>query len=96
MSYLQIYSERIYDLMNPASLNNRTLNLGQGVEGLRLRWNKDEQFTVENLFVFECRDEHELLRYVSTGLKNRISAAHKLNLQSSRSHSILSIRIEGI
>jgi len=96
MSYLQIYSERIYDLMNPASLNNRTLNLGQGVEGLRLRWNKDEQFTVENLFVFECRDEHELLRYVSTGLKNRISAAHKLNLQSSRSHSILSIRVEGI
>jgi len=96
MSYLQIYSERIYDLMNPASLNNRTLNLGQGVEGLRLRWNKDEQFTVENLFVFECRDEYELLRYVSTGLKNRISAAHKLNLQSSRSHSILSIRIEGI
>ena len=82
--------------MNPASLNNRTLNLGQGVEGLRLRWNKDEQFTVENLFVFECRDEYELLRYVSTGLKNRISAAHKLNLQSSRSHSILSIRIEGI
>jgi len=96
MSYLQIYSERIYDLMNPASLNNRTLNLGQGVEGLRLRWNKDEQFTVENLFVFECRDEYELLRYVSTGLKNRISAAHKLNLQSSRSHSILSIRVEGI
>ena len=47
MSYLQIYSERIFDLMNPSSLNNRTINLGQGVEGgLRLRWNKDEQFTV--------------------------------------------------
>lgn len=29
------------------------------------------------------------------GLKNRISATHKLNLQSSRSHSILSIKVEG-
>ncbi len=46
MSYLQIYNERIYDLMNHSSLNNRTVNLSQGVEGLRLRWNKDEQFTV--------------------------------------------------
>jgi kinesin family protein 4/21/27 len=32
--------------------------------------------------------------YFSYGVKNRISAAHKLNLQSSRSHSILTIRID--
>jgi hypothetical protein len=35
----------------------------------------------------------ELLRHFQAGLKNRINATHKLNLQSSRSHSILSIRI---
>jgi kinesin family protein 4/21/27 len=29
-----------------------------------------------------------------SGLKNRINASHKLNLQSSRSHSILTLRIE--
>jgi hypothetical protein len=96
LSFLQIYSEKIYDLLNPASLSNRTLNLGQGVEGLRLRWNKDEQFTVENLFLFECKDEAELTKYVVLGLKNRISAAHKLNLQSSRSHSILSLKVEAV
>lgn len=50
---------------------------------------------MENLFVFECRDEVELLKYITIGLKNRISAAHKLNLQSSRSHSVLSIKVEG-
>lgn len=54
ISFLQIYSERIYDLLNSSSLNNRALSFGQGVEGLRLRWNKDEQFTVENLFLFDC------------------------------------------
>jgi kinesin family protein 4/21/27 len=34
------------------------------------------------------------LKYFTAGLKNRINATHKLNVQSSRSHSILSIRIE--
>ena len=93
VSFLQIYSEKIYDLLNPSSLNNRSLSVQAGIEGLRLRWSKEEQFTVENLFLFECRDESELLKYINVGLKNRISAAHKLNLQSSRSHSILTIRI---
>ena len=41
ISFLQIYSEKIYDLFNSSSLNNRSLQLGQGMEGLRLRWNKD-------------------------------------------------------
>jgi hypothetical protein len=42
MSFLQIYSEKIYDLLNPASLNNRTLSMNApNIEGLRLRWNKD-------------------------------------------------------
>ena len=36
----------------------------------------------------------DLRKYFAAGLKNRISASHKLNVQSSRSHSILTIRIE--
>ena len=35
LSFLQIYSERIYDLLNPAS------NARPGQQGLRLRWSKD-------------------------------------------------------
>lgn len=30
------------------------------------------------------------------GIKNRVTASHKLNLTSSRSHSILELKIEGI
>jgi len=44
VSFLQIYNEKIYDLLNPASLNNK--NLSSNINGLRLRWNKDEQFSV--------------------------------------------------
>ena len=35
-----------------------------------------------------------MMKYFLYGLKNRISSAHKLNVQSSRSQSILTIRIE--
>lgn len=42
VSFLQIYSEKIYDLLNSSSLNNRTLNMtGTQTDGLRLRWSKD-------------------------------------------------------
>lgn len=34
------------------------------------------------------------MKHFSAGLKNRINASHKLNVQSSRSHSILTIRID--
>ena len=50
ISFLQIYNERIFDLLNPVGLAER------GGAGLRLRWNKDEQFSVENLYIFECQN----------------------------------------
>lgn len=34
------------------------------------------------------------MKFFLYGLKNRISSSHRLNMQSSRSHSILTIRIE--
>ena len=34
------------------------------------------------------------MQHFRMGLKNRISSAHILNLQSSRSHSILTLRID--
>jgi len=51
LSFLQIYNEKILDLLNPSP----TIGGKGGLQnGLRLRWNKDEQFSVENLFIFEC------------------------------------------
>jgi hypothetical protein len=50
-SFLQIYNEKIFDLLNLANLPFKGNN--NSVNGLRMRWNKSEQFVVENLFIFE-------------------------------------------
>lgn len=44
--------------------------------------------------MFECQNTSELLQYVKQGLANRVNATHRLNISSSRSHSILSIRVD--
>ena len=89
-SFLQIYNERIYDLLNPDSGNSAKM----GGIGLKIRWNSQEQFKVENLFVFECKSAAEVLGLFNIGIKNKIIASHRLNIASSRSHTILCIQIE--
>lgn len=64
--------------------------------GLRIRWNKKEQFVVENLYVFEVNSPKEVLDLFKFGAMNRIKAAHNLNELSSRSHSIFSLTIESL
>ena len=54
VSFLQIYNERIYDLLNPAHL--RAMKDDTATAGLRLRWSPLQQFHVENLFVYEYAD----------------------------------------
>ncbi len=78
-SYLEIYNEQIKDLLNPSS----------GV--LQCRWNPTNGFFVEDLIIVECSSESDLMEVVHEGLKNRKVGAHELNLDSSRSHSLLTI-----
>lgn len=49
VSFLQIYNEKVFDLLNE--------HQSYKGKGLRIRWSKQEQFTVENLYVFECENE---------------------------------------
>lgn len=88
-TYLQVYQEKIYDLLNPAQLK-------QNSAGLKMRWSKQEDFYVENLYVHPCSNASEVLTHFHAGLKNKIMAAHNLNSASSRSHCILSLTIEGV
>ncbi|KAM3129999.1 hypothetical protein pb186bvf_017895 [Paramecium bursaria] len=85
-SFLQIYNEKIFDLLS----HNRQGN------GLKLRWNVRDQFTVENLFIYECKTADEVMILFKQGVRNRITASHKLNLNSSRSHTILELKIESV
>ncbi len=88
-SYLQVYKEKIYDLLNKSHLK-RLVTDGPG---LKLKLVKDI-FTVENLYTFECRSADDVLALYHFGLKNKVVASHNMNNSSSRSHSMLKISIE--
>lgn len=89
-SFLQIYNERVYDLLNLSDKKAAVNSTG----GLRIRWNKTDQFVVENLFVFEVGSAEETLEKFYQGLRNKIVASHNLNQASSRSHAIFTITVE--
>jgi hypothetical protein len=57
VSFLQIYNEKVFDLLNKTTLKSDK----KQQQGLKIRWSKSDQFTVENLFVFRCNDaEHAI------------------------------------
>ena len=83
ISFIQIYNESIFDLIDP--------NDGRP---LKMRWNKLQQFTVENMFEGQCRSAEEALKWWHKGQKNKIMGAHKMNNTSSRSHCLLTLRVQ--
>ena len=88
-SYLQVYKEKVYDLLNKSHLK-RLVTDGPG---LKLKWNKDF-FSVENLYTFECRSAEDILALYHFGIKNKVVASHNMNNSSSRSHSMLKVTLE--
>ena len=88
-SYLQVYKEKIFDLLNKSHVK-RLLTDGPG---LKLKLVKDI-FQVENLYTFECRSAEDVLALYHFGLKNRVVASHNMNNSSSRSHSMLKLTLE--
>lgn len=93
VSFLQIYNEKVFDLLNPNGALQKRQPLSDQ-QGLRIRWTKKDQFVVENLYIFEAANTQEVLDLYRFGVRNRVLASHNLNEVSSRSHSILSITIE--
>ncbi|CAK9030245.1 Kinesin-like protein KIF3A (Microtubule plus end-directed kinesin motor 3A) [Durusdinium trenchii] len=93
ISFLQIYQEKIYDLLNPAPLPQ-----GVGPQedaGLRLRWDSlRECFFVENLFVYQCATADDALRYYNAGVHRKQMATTSMNIASSRSHTVLMLSLQ--
>ncbi|KZC13333.1 PREDICTED: kinesin-like protein KIF12 [Dufourea novaeangliae] len=83
-SFLEIYNEKVIDLLNP----------GTSRKPLMVRWSKKTRgFFVENLFTVECEELDDLLAVLEEGMRNRSVGAHNMNDHSSRSHSILTVNI---
>lgn len=83
-SYLELFNERINDLLN-------------GTEGLKCRWSKGAGcFFVEDLMIVECLDINDFMLVLREGQARRKRAAHLLNEDSSRSHLIFTIYTEVI
>ncbi|XP_011883299.1 PREDICTED: kinesin-like protein KIF12 isoform X1 [Vollenhovia emeryi] len=83
-SSLEIYNEKVIDLLNP----------GTSRKPLAVRWSKKTRgFFVENLFTVECEELDDLLAVLEEGMRNRSIGTHNMNEYSSRSHSILTVNI---
>jgi hypothetical protein len=81
-SCLEVYKERIYDLLQPSS------------EQLALKWDPVKGFWVPDLKLIECPTLDKMLRVARTCVKYRRTGAHSLNRESSRSHAILAVHLD--
>lgn len=84
IDFVQIYLEKIQDLLNPVDSNLAIL------EG------KDGSISIPNLTRIEVKSVEDILYNLSIGLENRIVAPTLMNTTSSRSHTILSIHVKRI
>ncbi|XP_021914834.1 kinesin-like protein KIF12 isoform X2 [Zootermopsis nevadensis] len=83
-SFLEIYNEKVIDL----------LNIGTARKPLAVRWSKKSRgFFVENLFTVDCEELDDLLAVLEEGMRNRSVGRHNMNDYSSRSHTILTVHI---
>lgn len=83
-SFLQIYNEKLYDLLQDPSRD----------KGLRLREGQSTGVFVENLAEYIVESPGDCLSLLLQGDRNRVVRETKLNYHSSRSHTILQLQIE--
>jgi GTPase SAR1 family protein len=81
-SYLQIYNEVITDLLKNESTP------------LQIRENKKKGVFVEGLSEWVVRTPHDIYNLMKDGMRNRATAATKVNDVSSRSHAVFIIIVE--
>lgn len=81
-SYSEIYNEALYDLL---CFDQRQLSL---------RWDPVKSFHAPDLTLQECATLQDAQEVVACGLRHRRVGSHSLNLESSRSHTILTVYID--
>lgn len=85
-SFLELYQERFFDLLQP-DLSTRHSNR------LAIRERTDRSTFVNGLTTLEVRNSSEALKLLEDGIQRRRTAPTLLNAESSRSHTVFTIRI---
>lgn len=86
ISFFEIYNELLYDLLEPPSQQRKR-------QTLRLCEDQNGNPYVKDLNWIHVQDAEEAWKLLKMGRKNQSFASTHLNQNSSRSHSIFSIRI---
>ncbi|EKX45559.1 hypothetical protein GUITHDRAFT_55963, partial [Guillardia theta CCMP2712] len=81
-SYLEIYNETVTDLLDPSKVN------------LQVRENSKEGIYVDGLTWQEVRDAEACNALLQRGLRNRHVGETSMNKESSRSHSLFTLKVE--
>ncbi|NXI92408.1 KI20A protein, partial [Psophia crepitans] len=88
VSFFEIYNELIYDLLEPASPGQKCKR-----QTLRLCEDQTGNPYVKDLNWINVQDADEAWKLLKLGRKNQSFASTHMNQNSSRSHSVFSIRI---
>ncbi|XP_076464871.1 uncharacterized protein LOC143296707 isoform X2 [Babylonia areolata] len=83
ISYMEIYNERVRDLLNSSSQPQRFT--------LRVREHPKEGPYVEDLSRHQVKDYHQVQTLLDRGNQNRTTAATHMHEHSSRSHAIVTL-----
>ncbi|XP_019633387.1 PREDICTED: kinesin-like protein klp-3 [Branchiostoma belcheri] len=85
ISMVEVYNETLSDLLKEGSIGNATLDI-------RTMGKKQ---VITGLTAIEVKTEGDITDTMETGFKNRTTAFTKMNAESSRSHLLLMLTVEG-
>ena len=95
ISYLEIYNEYGYDLLQESMKSNNTSSFGDvEVPKVTMLEDEDGNFHFKNLSMHLVSTEEDALNLLFLGDTNRAIAATEMNQNSTRSHCIFSIVLE--
>ncbi|KAK3996879.1 kinesin motor domain-containing protein [Cladorrhinum sp. PSN332] len=92
VSYLEIYNERIHDLLSMSTATGP--NAGQQVEEIKLREDSKRGVYASPLKEEIVQSPTQLLRVIARGDQARRTASTQFNARSSRSHAVVQIVVE--
>jgi len=95
-SFLEIYNEKINDLLSTFSGAVCPDEAKSNRAGYDVKKNRAGETYVSNLKYFRVNEMHEVERLIDHATKKRSVGCTAMNSQSSRSHSVFSLRVTGI